>query len=381
MKKYAIFFPQFHQVQVNDDAWGLGFTDWALVATANAFNYWNRRAPACGFYDLSITNVVEKRFEEAACAGLDGFGIYHYRFEDGPELVAVERYLLDAKLPKDFGYFFIWANESWSRRWAGKDTDLLKITSTEPTLEQVREHVEYLKPFMESTWYTRLENHPIFVIYRPEFFKDPAVTVSLYREEFKRAGINPAIGFFLKSSADIEYSKFFDFCYLFEPRLFFNFNSGKPPLLTIAFKQLLHLIPYSKLEAISDLAGRILNRGSQSHSFKKFLAYFNSSPRKQLVKELTCPAQNVLTSGWNNAPRYRDRFVEVQVPNKEQFSEMLTVSLSDPLLSKHIPLLCNAWNEWSEGAALESCNYLGDALQKAYLSSGTDEFSRGRHHE
>ena len=125
MDRYAIFFPQFRQVKVNDDAWGVGFTDWALVASANAFDRWERRAPAGGFYNLSNSNEVNKQFQDAANSGLDGFGVYHYRFEDGPELAAVEHYLEDAQLPDGFGYFFIWANENWSKRWAGRDTELL----------------------------------------------------------------------------------------------------------------------------------------------------------------------------------------------------------------------------------------------------------------
>ena len=46
VKRYAIFFPQFHRVRVNDLAWGHGFTDWALVAVANAFDYWALRLAA-----------------------------------------------------------------------------------------------------------------------------------------------------------------------------------------------------------------------------------------------------------------------------------------------------------------------------------------------
>ena len=86
MKKYAIFFPQFHPVEVNNQAWGQGFTDWSLVAAANAFDLWPRRAPRAGFYDLSNPQHIQDRFSEAARSGLDGFGIYHYRFTDGPEL-------------------------------------------------------------------------------------------------------------------------------------------------------------------------------------------------------------------------------------------------------------------------------------------------------
>lgn len=370
MKRYAIFFPQFHRVKVNDEAWGDGFTDWALVATANAFDYWNRRAPACGFYDLSNPNEVQAQFASAASAGLDGFGIYHYRFEDGPELDAVERYLRDANLPERFGYFFIWANENWSKRWAGKDTELLKVISTKPTREQVRDHVNYLKPYMENTHYTCIDGKPVFVIYRPDFFLNPAETLNFYREEFQLAGIDPAIGYFLKSSSEIEYSKLFDFCYLFEPRLFQNFSGlRKNRFVHLAVKKLIHTISYSKVEYLSSVAGKFLNRGSQSRPFSQLLEYFGSAERKKLVDALVCPVQNVLTCGWNNAPRYRDRFTEVKTPTPEQFSSIVADSLADPGCSDHIPLLCNAWNEWSEGAAIEPCSYLGDALLRSYLDS------------
>ncbi len=370
MKKYAIFFPQFHRIEVNDLAWGYGFTDWSLVSVANAFDYWKRRSPVSGFYDLADEQVVEKQFLTATQAGLDGFGIYHYWFEDGSELGAVERYLAHAKLPDDFDYFYIWANESWSKRWAGKDTEILKSVPTEPSLEEISRHVSYLKPYMESASYTHVSGRPLFVIYRPEFFKDPVATLARYRKEFGRAGLNPLIGYCMKSLSDMEYSSHFDFCYLFEPRMFFNFSGlRKSRYLQAAFKKIIHSVPYSTAEKWSRMVSRLLNRGSKTYTFKSFLEYFVSSSRAQMVGELKCPVQNVLTSGWNNAPRYRQHFTELEVPDPDEFSAMLHASLSNPKFSEDIPLLCNAWNEWSEGAAIEPCHYLGDALLRTYLNS------------
>jgi len=368
MKKYAIFFPQFHQVKVNDDAWGVGFTDWALVASANAFDSWERRAPAGGFYDLSDSNEVQKQFNDAANSGLDGFGIYHYRFEDGPELTAVERYLDDAQLPEGFGYFFIWANENWSKRWAGKDTELLKTVATEPTRDQIREHVEYLKPFMESKSYRRVDNKPLFVIYRPEFFVDPLSSVKLYREEFNRVGVDISLGYFISSPSDVEYSRSFDFCYLFEPRLFFRLNGiGRSRFVTSIFRWLTHAISYSYLEYLSELVRKITGKKSTFYEFSRFLRYFNSPERAAIVKSLACPSQNVLTCGWNNAPRYRDRFTALAVPSPKQFQEILDFAVCDSTMYEDLPLICNAWNEWSEGAALEPCAYFGNTLLKLYL--------------
>ena len=371
MKKYAIFFPQFHQVPVNDDAWGFGFTDWALVAAANAFGYWRRRAPACGFYDLANSEEVGRRFAEAANAGLDGFGIYHYRFDDGPELEAVERYLRSNSVPENFNCFFIWANESWTRRWAGRGTEILKTVSSSPSREQIRAHVKYLKPFLESGWYTKYKERPMFVIYRPEFFRDPSVTLANYRAEFNLVGLDPAIGFCLKSASDISYSMFFDFCYLFEPRLFFSLSGVRGNRIARKiFIRMLHRMPYSKVEVVSEFLARVLNRTSKSHAFAKVQAYYASIERGKLVSALKCPVQNVLTVGWNNAPRYRDRYVEVAIPSVDEFAGLVCSSIRDTGLSIDLPLLCNAWNEWSEGAALEPCKYLGDSLLLAYINSG-----------
>ena len=368
MKKYAIFFPQFHQVKVNDDAWGYGFTDWALVATANAFDLWNRRAPAAGFYDLANSDHVKAQFATAAAAGLDGFGIYHYRFDDGPELDAVERYLKSAELPDNFNYFYIWANESWSKRWAGKDTEVLKSVSNNPSREEIREHAAYLAPYFSSPSYTQIGGRPVFVIYRPDFFQDTQSVVSCYREEFRRAGVEPIIGFCLKSTSDVAYSELFDFCYVFEPRLFFNFYGvRRSPLIGKVFKKLVHVLPYDKVELLSNVVGKVLRREGKSYSFSRFSEYFLSADRKNVLESLACPVQNILTSGWNNAPRYRSGFTEVETPTSKQFAEVVSHAVVDSSCSKEIPLLCNAWNEWSEGAAIEPCHFLGDSLLKTYL--------------
>lgn len=374
MKRFAIFFPQFHPVKVNDLAWGAGFTDWALVATANAFDYWERRAPVRGFYDLSKPEVVQDQFQTAAKAGLDGFGIYHYRFEDGPELEAVEQELLVRDPPFDFSYFFIWANENWSKRWAGRDTELLKRVATKPSLLQIRDHVAYLRPFMLKSCYTSLNGRPMFAVYRPDFFECPEDTIRAYRAEFQAVGLDPAIGFFLKSRAEVEYATLFDFCYLFEPRL--NQNSRglrRHKSIHWLARKLIHVFPYSLLERLSSVVGSVLKSGSSSNGFRSFMTYFGSDERQALVESIGCSVQNVLPSGWNNAPRYRDRFTElVEVPTPEELHELVETAIRHKAVSTALPLLCNAWNEWSEGAAIEPCSYLGDGLLKAYVGASTN---------
>jgi hypothetical protein len=87
------------------------------------------------------------------------------------------------------------------------------------------------------------------------------------------------------------------------------------------------------------------------------------------VGSATCPLQEVVTCGWNNAPRYLSRFTKLEVPSIKQFSAMMDTIAGTPASGRDFPLLCNAWNEWSEGAAIEPCSYLGNALLTSYLGT------------
>jgi hypothetical protein len=223
---------------------------------------------------------------------------------------------------------------------------------------------------MLSESYTTVDKKPMFIIYRPDVFKDPAATLALYRDAFACAGVDPWIGYFLKNLSDAAFSSIFDFCYIFEPRAFLNFSGiRKSRTARQAFQKLLQLLGDETAEMVSENAARLLNGTAKRYSFSSFLTYFSSAERKALLQSLECQVQNVLTCGWNNSPRYRQRFTELEVPTLEQFAEMLELSLHSDGVSGMLPLLCNAWNEWSEGAAIEPCAYLGDGLLRGFVSS------------
>jgi hypothetical protein len=374
MRRYAIFFPQYYPVAVNNLAWGYGFTDWSLVATANAFNYWQRRAPACGFYDLSIGEHIHARFEAAAGVGLDGFGIYHYYFDDGSELDAVESYLLRNNISAGMNYFYIWANENWTTRWVGGDIRLLKELSRDPQRSAIAAHVTYLVRLMESPHYTRVNKRPLFVFYHPDHFLNPSTVVDSYREEFQHAGINPLMGFFVKNFSEVRHSRYFDFLYLFEPRLFFNSHGLRRNARAVQmFQQVGRIIPPRITTAMAELVTRSLNRADSNYSFSDFLHYYSSSARQQLIHSSSCPVYEIVTCGWNNAPRYRQRATSLNVPTTQEFLAMMKIASSTSTTDELAPLMCNAWNEWCEGAALEPCSYLGDALIRGYVASAEED--------
>jgi hypothetical protein len=126
------------------------------------------------------------------------------------------------------------------------------------------------------------------------------------------------------------------------------------------------------VESTSEVITRFLNRSGASYTFPEFLRYFASDERQRFSRSSACPVQDIVTCGWNNAPRYRSRFTKLEVPTVEQFSSMMDAVAASAARCSEIPILCNAWNEWSEGAAIEPCSYLGDTLLTSYLGGEHD---------
>lgn len=368
MKPFAIYFPQFYRTATNDKAWGAGFTDWALVANANMRDSWRRRAPAAGYYDGASPLVHARQMREAQAADLGGFAVYHYWFYTHQELDAFERTLLsagasDATLP----WFLIWATEGWSKRWLAKSDTLVHL-STSPTRHEIETHCDYLVTCFSHPAYTRWRGKPLFAWYNLSHFDQPEALVASYREAMHRRGFDMAVAHFVKNPFDLAHCSFMDASYMFEPRLFFGSqkatrgNAAKAAL-NIAKK----VVGRAGTEALLVLMDRFQKSGT-THSAARFLAYMASPERAAWLKAAQQPCQEVLSPGWNNTPRYDDRFTALEPLEPSVFGKLV----GDALLKCDLPPLLNAWNEWTEGAAIEPCAYLGqghlDAVTAAVRS-------------
>ncbi len=356
MKPFCIYFPQFHTLPQNDSTWGFGFTDWVLVANANLHNLWSRRSPQIGFYDGGCERLHLSQIEEMKSHHLGGIGLYHYWFYEGERVLEkFENTLLKNPPEKLLPWFFIWATESWSKRWLGDDTEIINLTHS-PNEHQVKSHCTYLCECFKNDMYFKVDNRPVFIFFNLSHFKSPENTLKIYRKSFKELGVKPILGQFVKNPFDITYSKLVDVNYLFEPRLFFGFNNKlRTKTSKIIYDMLRSMVGESiskRLLLISDKFKKHQNIFSSA----EFSNYILSDERQQFKNAFTTPVLDVISPGWNNVPRHGKRFTAIENLSADEFEKILKSSLNN---NTGYPTLINAWNEWSEGAALEPCKYLG----------------------
>lgn len=329
VKTIAFYLPQFHPIPENDAWWGKGFTEWTNVGKAQP-NFEGHYQPHCpihvGYYDLRLVENMIEQARLAKAYGINGFCYYFYWF-DGKVLMhhPLEQMLADSRV--DIPFCLIWANENWSRRWDGKEEDVLiaQKHSREDSLAFVR----HLEKYFRDERYIKVDGKPVLAVYRANLIPDIQATGDLWREEVLRMGF-PGLYLVSAQSFDIESP---------EP---FGFDAAVqfPP----------HPIQYSTHN--QDV--RVTNPSYEGRIYD----YGEAAQRFVTLPEPPYKLMRACMLSWDNTARKQDSSITFKDFNLGTYQQWLSHNLNatahDTRLSDDEKLtFINAWNEWAEGTHLE----------------------------
>lgn len=343
----AFYLPQFHAIPENDEWWGKGFTEWTNVRRARPLFEGHdhpRQSTDFGEYVLTTDSIKHQQSELARAAGISAFCMYYYWF-DGRRLLErpLEQWREDAEL---LPYCLSWANEAWTRRWDGKEQDVLMPQTYGDGFEE--KFFEDALPHLLAPHYLRVEGQPVLLVHRADLIPSPRRFASVMKERARSAGLQ---GLYLVAA---ETKRGID------PRaLGFDALAEFPPVGGNTFGTA-YLRP---LKAVSpEFRGRLM---SYPRLMKK-------SIRRRAAPFVRHPG---VMPGWDNTARRGHRATVYVGSSARLFGEWAKRMRDRETADRGGAglVFINAWNEWAEGAYLEPDKTSGHA----YLDALRGEYVRG----
>jgi GT2 family glycosyltransferase len=338
----AFYLPQFHPILENDIWWGKGFTEWTNVAKAlpNYVGHYQPHLPAdLGFYDLRLDSVREEQALLAKRYGVYGFCYYYYWFA-GKRLLEypLERMLESGK--PDLPFCLAWANENWTRRWDGRDQEILMAQqhSDEDDCAVIRDLMRY----MSHRNYITIKGKPLLIVYRISLFPSIRRTTEIWRNLCLKEGIGEI--------------------YLAMAESFDRVQSWVDPS-SMGFDASIEFPPHGMGFTIAP-PGEIVNpefKGTVYDYVQIVKNYLNLSAPGHVRFRCVMP-------GWDNTARRQNDPVifEKSTPGAYQaWLEAVIESTCQFNFGDERLVFINAWNEWAEGNHLEPDRRNGHAFLEA----------------
>lgn len=354
LKIVALYFPQLHAIPENDRWWGRGFTDWNNVRRAQPLFAGHRqpRVPhGHDYYDQSDPKVIRRQVAMAKEHGISAFCHYHYWF-NGKQLLETPTNLLMGMPELDIQFCLSWANETWSRRWDGQDDQILIQQKHPPTKRAWGHHFEYLIKAWTDRRALRIDDRPLFLIYRPERIPQLGNMLDYWRERARGYGIEDMhfMSVVQNKVPHWETLRHFDSVFLFQPfvAMFDLADDNPPPFWKPRLDRLLYRVP------------RFLKVRAQARIDEwKGPTQIDYDAVWQRIIDFK--AERAITTyegayvDWDNTARYGRRakiYAGASPQRFEHWMEQLANKVSARPREERL-IFVNAWNEWAEGAYLE----------------------------
>lgn len=366
IKLIALYFPQLHAIEENDRWWGKGFTDWNNVKSAKPLfkGHKQPRTPNDhNYYDQADKNVIRHQVLLAKEYGIHGFCHYHYWF-DGKQLLETPTNILLNNKDIDMPFCLSWANETWSRRWDGKDHHVLIKQTHPPHKENWLEHFNYLIKAWTDDRAITVDGKPVFVIYRPHLIDKISEMLDYWNNLAKKHGLKGLYFIFQKQyeCPSLKSLENFDAVFHFQPFESINRPSNnRSANQRNRWRQRLEQLPKFAQNTIWSIWSDYV-KGTTEYDYdtiwSDILARHNDN-------NLTTFSGAYVD--WDNTARYGKRATIIRGANPERFQYWLT-RLIDKVKKEPTEeqlIFINAWNEWSECAYLEPDTENGTEYLKA----------------
>ena len=351
-KLIAFYLPQFHTIPENDEWWGKGFTEWANVTRAVPQikgQYQPQLPDELGFYDLSNNDIFYKQIELAKKYGIYGFCFYYYWFS-GKRLLEkpIFNYLNDKNL--DFPFMLCWANEPWTRAWDGSEKEVIMSQSFEE--EDYLKFIEDIMPFFKDERYIKINNSPLLIIYRPQYFPKESMNaaIEVWKDYVKQNGFED-LYLINAESQDFDSDNKYD-----------NFDAS---VQFFSYKMQKRWIKDENAVILNpEFTGRVYDL----EAFVKGKTY---------LEDCDYPLYRTVVPSWDNTARVMSSATILSNSSPEVYKEWLenVIEYTKEKYSKDNQFVfVHSWNEWAEGAHLEPDRKYGFA----YLESTLDILEKQR---
>jgi lipopolysaccharide biosynthesis protein len=331
------YLPQFHPIPENDRWWSKGFTEWTNVTAATPVyqgHYQPRLPRDLGFYDLRLDEVRRTQLSLAEASGVSGFMYYYYWFAGRRLLNAPIEALAASDIPQPF--CIMWANENWTRRWDGRESDVLIAQDYEGVPSH--QFIEDILPFLVDERYMTIDGRKIVAIYKPGLIPELAEVVATWRHRARSAGVGELFIMNVDFGTDFGGADR-------KPLPGLDASFGFPP-----HNHVWHWLPHAGLgvhpafrgnilsyESLAEHAEGQLRAGSDPAFFPGVMVTFDNTPRRQWAPDI-----------WYGANPYTFR----------RWLATAVESVQDRTPDQRV-IFINAWNEWAESAVLEPTDRFG----------------------
>ncbi|BFT75370.1 glycoside hydrolase family 99-like domain-containing protein [Paenibacillus sp. P36] len=340
-KILAYYLPQFYPFKENDEWWGKGTTEWNNVSKAvpQYIDHYQPRIPGeLGYYDLRLKENIFRQIELAKMYGIFGFCYYYYWF-DGKRLLEKPLDMLVEDKDLDFPFCLCWANENWTRRFDGTNSDV--IMCQPETIESYQEVIKDISRYMRDSRYIEVNGKKLLVIYRPSHIPDFDKVISYWRNYCLENGIGDIYIIAIKEhTADLDLlGKGFNGVGEFHPGTVYRYC-----------KDITNELNYIR----NDFGGQVLD-------------YRDLVENQKYFKYQTDKLYRSVMPMWDNTARRNNKGMIFEGASPKLYEKWLKDVLEESKnkdLDDNIVFI-NAWNEWGEGTYLEPDKQFGYAYLQA----------------